>query len=153
MPHHTDDVISTLNTLIETCKDGQEGFRAAAESARDGELKRLFMDHASERAAFASELQMEVRRLGGDPERSGSVAGTMHRGWLKVKATLTGSDDAAILNAAESGEDSAMKAYEDALINLGSVGVDLRSTIERQARRVREVHGEIRTLRDRRRAA
>ena len=36
------NVISTLNDLIETCKDGQEGFRTCAENVQNSELKTLF---------------------------------------------------------------------------------------------------------------
>lgn len=146
-----DDVISMLNKLIETARDGEEGFRNAAENVRDAELKRLFMDHSRERSQFVSELQAVVRQLGGDPERSGSVAASLHRGWMTVKSAVTGGDDAAILGAAETGEDSAVKAYEEALAAAPPESV--RAVVEKQARRVREVHDRVRTLRDTRRAA
>ena len=62
-----DKVISTLNNLIETCKDGQDGFRQAAEGVKHTELKTLFLTYAQQRAQFAGELQSEVHRLGGTP--------------------------------------------------------------------------------------
>ena len=64
-----DDVISTLNNLIETCKDGQEGFQQAAEGVQNSQLKTLFYEYAQQRAQFAGELQGLVRELGGDPEK------------------------------------------------------------------------------------
>ncbi len=70
-----DYVISTLNGLIETCKDGQQGFQTAAEAVKDSDLKTLFHSYAQERGRMVAELQAEVRSLGGDPEKSGSVAG------------------------------------------------------------------------------
>ena len=33
-----DEMIATLNTLVETCKDGQNGFRTAAEGVKNAEL-------------------------------------------------------------------------------------------------------------------
>ena len=71
------EVIATLNNLIETCRDGQEGFRAAAEGVRSAELRELFGGYALQRASFVGELQDEVRRLGGDPERSGSIVASL----------------------------------------------------------------------------
>ena len=68
MMTNKDDVISMLNNLIETCKDGEEGFRNASQAAKDPELKQLFNTYAGQRAGFVTELQSEVRRLGGDPE-------------------------------------------------------------------------------------
>lgn len=36
-----DETISTLNSLIETCKDGEEGFQEAAQGVKDPELESL----------------------------------------------------------------------------------------------------------------
>ena len=48
-----DKVISTLNGLIETCKDGQEGFQTAAEGVERSDLKTLFYEFSQQRAEFA----------------------------------------------------------------------------------------------------
>ena len=79
-----DDVISTLNGLIETCKDGQEGFTTAAEGIDRSDLKSLFYEFAQQRSQFAGELQSLVQSLGGDPANSGSVAAAMHRGSVRA---------------------------------------------------------------------
>src|SRR5947209_11790361 len=107
MAESTKDFTSTLNNLIETCKDGEQGYRDSAEGVQRSDLRELFNEYARLRTQFASELQTQVSRLGGDPEKSGSVAGSMHRGWINLKAALTGKDDHAILAECERGEDSA----------------------------------------------
>jgi uncharacterized protein (TIGR02284 family) len=138
------DVISTLNNLIETCKDGQNGFQTAAEGVKNSELKMLFHTYSQQRAQFAGELQEEVRRLGGDPEKTGSVAATLHRGWIDIKSAVTGEDENAVISECERGEDSAVKNYQDA-INAGLPG-DVRSIVERQYTQVKEAHDRIRAL-------
>src|SRR3954452_112554 len=110
-----DDVISTLNGLIETCKDGQEGFREAAEGVERSDLKTLFYEFSQQRAEFAGVLQELVRTMGGDPEHSGSMSGALHRGWIDLKSAVTGKDEEAILNECERGEDSAKDMYAEAL--------------------------------------
>jgi uncharacterized protein (TIGR02284 family) len=107
-------IISALNDLIETCKDGQKGFSAAADLVQDPKLQQLFRGYAGQRATFAAELQTEVRRYGGHPERSGTVAGALHRGWLNIKSAVLGQDEAAVIAECESGEDAALKNYEEA---------------------------------------
>ena len=63
-----DDVIDTLNKLIETSKDGEYGFRACAEHATAAELKAAFAQHAEECLKGARELQTCVVKLGGKPD-------------------------------------------------------------------------------------
>jgi uncharacterized protein (TIGR02284 family) len=139
-----DDVISTLNNLIETCKDGQNGFQAAADGVKNSELKTLFHTYSQQRAQFAGELQAEVRRLGGDPEQTGSVAATLHRGWINIKSAVTGEDEGAVISECERGEDSAVRNYQDA-IN-GGLPADLRTIVERQYTQVKEAHDRLRAL-------
>ena len=91
-----DDVVSTLNGLIETCKDGQNGFKEAAEGVERSDLKSLFYEFSQQRSQFAGELQSLVQSLGGDPENTGSMAAALHRGWINIKSAVTGKDEAAI---------------------------------------------------------
>ncbi len=139
-----DDTISVLNNLVETCKDGEEGFRSAAEGTDDSQLRALFNEYAMQRGGFAAELQRQVASLGGSPERSGSLAGAAHRGWMDIKSAVMGRDNKAIVNEAERGEDSAVEQYTDALAR--DLPSDVRSIVERQARMVREAHDRIRDL-------
>src|SRR5438445_11634712 len=55
------DAISTLNNLIETLKDGKNGFETAASDVEDSGVKQVFTEFAAERARMAGELQAEVR--------------------------------------------------------------------------------------------
>ena len=139
-----EEVISTLNNLIETCRDGQNGFQTAAEGVERSELKMLFHTYSQQRARFVGELQDEVRRLGGDPEDTGSVAATLHRGWIDIKSVVTGKDDGAILSECERGEDVAVANYRAALN--ADLPANVRSVVERQFGEVKEAHDRVRSL-------
>ena len=148
------EAISVLNDLIETSKDGQEGFKSCAEDIKHPELKALFAKRSAECATAAAELQAQVRALGGDPETSTSVAGDLHRRWVDVKSVFTGKDEEAVLNEAERGEDHALKAYNEALEKLAkvapaSVAYDL---VERQYHGVQRNHDQVKVLRNSARA-
>ena len=146
MQKSTQDFIKTLDGLVETCKDGEQGFREAAEGVQRSDLRSVFNEYSRQRAQFANELQIQVARIGGDPPRSGSVGGSLHRGWINLKSAITGKDDHAILDEAERGEDVAVKSYQDALAD--ELPSDLRSIVEEQYRQVLEAHANIRALRD-----
>jgi uncharacterized protein (TIGR02284 family) len=108
------DVLDYLNHLIEINKDAEAGLLNAAENVRNSELETTLTGYAKQHARFAAELQSEVQRLGGKPERSGTAGGAVHRGWIDLKAAITGHSPKPILSACESGEDSALAAYADA---------------------------------------
>lgn len=140
------DTISTLNTLIQTCKDGQNGFAEAATGVAGADMKDLFVRYAQQRSQFAGELQDEVRKLGGDPETAGSLVASLHRGWIDIKSVVTGKDEGAILGECERGEDSAVEAYKNALKE--ALPSDVNSVIERQYMQVKEAHDRIKGLRN-----
>jgi len=143
--------ISTLNDLIETCRDGQNGFKEAAENVKSPDLKTFLNQIATERAQFVNQLQLEVRTLGGDPQQTGSTTAAMHRAWIDIKGTLTGKDDHSILSECERGEDSAVEAYKDALkLDLPP---NIRSTVERQFQGIKLVHDRVKQMRDSKAAA
>jgi uncharacterized protein (TIGR02284 family) len=140
------EIRSTLNDLIETCKDGEEGFRSSAEKLKDTEMRQLFLTYARQRTQFAGDLQAEVTRIGGEAQKSGSTVGAIHRGWLGLKSALAGDNDLSILEEAERGEDSAVKNYREALNK--DLPSDIRSIIDRQYREVQQTHNHVRSLRD-----
>jgi uncharacterized protein (TIGR02284 family) len=142
------EITSVLNELVETSKDGEKGFRTAAEDTKNSELKTIFLRRAEDCAKGAVELQQLVSRMGGRAEEGGSVAGAMHRGWVNLKSAVSDRDDLAILEECERGEDVAKAKYRDALDDR-SLPADLRAVVQRQYDGVVRNHDQIRDLRDR----
>ncbi len=141
------ETISTLNSLIETLKDGQEGFRQASEAVQDAQLKSLFNELSLQRSKFAGELQSQAVQLGeSKPEDSSSTAGALHRAWINMKSAITSQDDHAILAECERGEDSAVAEYQKAME--AELPGDVRSVVLRQATDVKAAHDKIKALRD-----
>jgi len=141
-----DDVIGTLNDLIETCKDGQEGFRTCADTVKNPQLKAFFEQKAERCRLGAAQLQQKVRELGGDPERSSSMTGQLHRFWVNIRSTIAGMDEHAILDECERGEDAAKRAYEEALQQ--DLPADVRTMIGKQYREVKMNHDSVRDMRN-----
>jgi uncharacterized protein (TIGR02284 family) len=133
-----------LNHLIQTCRDGERGFRYAANHVRDARVKALFVEIAAQREQFADELLPHAQRLGGASEADGSMAGALHRGWMTIKDTLGGHEDPAIIHEAERGERAALGAYEEALD--GMLPPTTRDMIERQCADVRHSHRRVHAL-------
>jgi uncharacterized protein (TIGR02284 family) len=136
-----------LQELIEANRDAQKGYQDAAEHVKDAEIRSFFLEQSLERARFAGELEDAIRDFGeSNPDRSGSVAGALHRAWVDTKVALGGGDHT-ILESVEQGEDSAKKAYEKALS--ASLPANVLEIVRRQAESVRAAHDHVKTLRDR----
>jgi uncharacterized protein (TIGR02284 family) len=141
-----DEVVEELNDLIETCKDGEYGFRTCAEHVKSAQLRQVFTSRADECRQGATELQSLVARLGGKADTGSSVTGTMHRGWVNLKGMLSGDSDQAALDECERGEDAALARYRDAIKK--SLPDDIAAVVQRQYEGVKRNHDQIRTLRD-----
>ena len=141
-----DDVVETLNDLIENCKDGEYGFRTCAEHAKSASLKSVFSQRATTVARQPQELQTLVTRFGGKPDTTGTVSGAVHRGWLAVRGALALDDDQAMLNECERGEDIAINRYRKALEE--DLPADVEQVVRRQYEGARRNHDQIKALRD-----
>jgi uncharacterized protein (TIGR02284 family) len=141
-----DDVIETLNDLLEISRDGEQGFRTCAEGVRGPNLKALFEAAARRCAEGAAELEAKVRSLGGEPAQGGSIGGSMHRAWTNIKSTITGMSEHAVLAECERGEDAAKAAYEAVLQK--NLPADVRTLVERQYQGVKANHDRVRNLRN-----
>lgn len=146
----SDNVTSLLNDLAEISKDGEKGFRTSAEDTKNPELKAIFLARAKECETAAAQLQQLVTGLGGVPDKGGSVAGALHRGWVTVKAAVSERTDLAILEECERGEDVAKAHYAKALET--TLPENLRAVVQRQHDGAVRNHDQIRDLRDRYRA-
>ncbi|MDB5741736.1 MAG: hypothetical protein JWR68_51 [Polaromonas sp.] len=140
------EVIDTLNDLLETCRDGEYGFRTSAEHAKSAALKTMLERHAGECRTAGQELQALIRQLGGESDEGGSVSGALHRGWVAVRGTLSGYSDEAMLDECERGEDAALARYRKALKQ--NLPAAIRSVVERQAQGVQQNHDQVKAMRD-----
>jgi uncharacterized protein (TIGR02284 family) len=129
-----------LHHLIEICKDGERGFRAAAEHVNAAALKSLFADLSAQRKQFAEELEPHLYRLGGLPD-GGTNAGALHRGWMVFRGFVPGRHDHAIVVEAERGEHAALNAYKDALN--GMLPPTVTDLVEAQRDAIRDANERI----------
>jgi len=145
------NVISVVENLIETNRDGQKGYKEAAEHVKRPDLKTYFNEQSMERGRFAMELQAELAKLGKpDKKVSGSAGGAMHRAWIDTKVALGGGDKT-ILESVEAGEDDAKDTYNKALS--GNLPETVKAMVQRQAASVQRAHDKVRDLRDQAKAA
>lgn len=145
-----DDVIDALKDLVETCFDGEYGFRACAEQATGADIKSTLMQRAEDCRRGAQQLAGKIHELGGKVSDGGTAMGALERGWVAVRATLSTYDDKAVLEECERGEDNAMARYRKALQK--PLPADVKLMVERQMQGVQRNHDQVKRLRDQLRA-
>jgi uncharacterized protein (TIGR02284 family) len=141
------DDAKVAKDLVETLKDGERGFAAAAEKLRDSDRAQwaTTLDRLSEqRAGFRREIVAMGHDYGDDVDESGSAAAALHRGWISLKDALTGDDAGSVLGAAVTGEDHAVSEYDKALESDLSSG--FREVVGRQRVAVVAARDEVKAL-------
>ena len=143
MHTESEHAVKVLNSLIETTLDSANGYREAAENAREGELKTLFAERAQRRMEITRQLQQEVRTFGGEPEDDQSLLGKAHNKFVDLKnALMGGRDDTAVIDEVERGEDFIKGKFEAALRD-DELPMDARQVVTRVAESIRADHDQI----------
>ena len=137
--------ISVLNSLIATTLDSVAGYREAATDIDNSRFGEIFTSRAQERQTVVSDLQAQVRMLGGEPEDDGTVLAGAHRVFVDLKAKVTGQDDKAIINEVERGEDHIKAKFESALADSDLSAATL-AVIQQASHSVRQGHDQMSAL-------
>lgn len=144
MAHTNEDHIKLVNSLVETTIDSADGYAEAAKDADGQRYKTLFTQRAQERRTIATELQDEVRRLGGEPKDDGTILAAAHRVFVNLRDSLSKGDEA-VINEVESGEDHIKAKYEKALADT-DVDAHTRAAIEKAWISVKSGHDQMRDI-------
>ncbi|WP_447978217.1 PA2169 family four-helix-bundle protein [Candidatus Nitrospira bockiana] len=135
-----EQVIETLNRLLAVCKASEQGFRAAAEAVKENELRTVFKQYSHQRGRLASELRMEIRLLGGEPEMLNGIA--MPTGLDRLVAASVREDEQAVLAECSRMEETVIQAFEKAMED-GNIPLELVIALRRQSAQVREAFDRI----------
>jgi len=85
--------------LLFYCRAGFEKGAEKLDSTDAPELAPAFRKYSEQRAAFTTELQSLAQQYGDQLDADGSLAGTLHRGWLSLKDALAGSKPDGVIAA------------------------------------------------------
>ena len=78
----------SLNDLIEIARDGSEFYTDAASKVDNPELASLFTRMAGHKREIMNGLSADVAAIGGEPADSGTMAGSMRKGYANLRAAL-----------------------------------------------------------------
>ncbi len=136
-----DSIVDILNSLIEVCRNGHDGYLTAAEGINAAAYKTLFAEYALERSRFAAQLANMISTLGGEPGDDGIT-----NAWTNIQAAVNGGDNGTIFDVCEHGEDAASNEYVRALEN--QLPPQVYAVVFHQYEQIVEAHDRVRNLRD-----
>ncbi|WP_151088433.1 ferritin-like domain-containing protein [Hymenobacter baengnokdamensis] len=115
-------IARALTDILNLNRTSVKGYQEAAEEVKSPELKAKLGEFSQQRAHFVADLEGYAKQYGMETKHDTTVesvatdaAAAVHRGWINIKSAITGQSDSAVLEAAETGEATALKAYETVL--------------------------------------
>lgn len=147
MTKYREIVGEKLNDILEKNYDAENGYKKAANNAKNEALKNFFKNKAQQRNTFKSELKSEVASFGQKFETSGSATGKAHRTWMDVKALFSSDNDESMLEEAIRGEKASVEEYNDVLKET-SLPPSTQNLLLRQKTQIEKSLSTIKTLED-----
>jgi uncharacterized protein (TIGR02284 family) len=118
----SENTARAFTDLLELNHTSVKGYQEAAEGVQSPELKSQLSQFSQQRAQFVSQLEQQANQLGISAANDNTIeslatdaAAAVHRGWINLKSAITGQNDSAILGECETGDETALKAYDTAL--------------------------------------
>lgn len=144
------NLIDVLNDLVRINHDRTEGYQKAADElkAADIDLKTMFNNMASTSSQFATELTALIAKLGGEPATDSTQSGKIYRTWMDVRSSFSKNERKSVLELCEFGEDSALKAYKEALESDAEMSAETRQIVMEQEANIRKAHDVVKRYRD-----
>ena len=147
MEYTNEELEKRLHDIFEKNVDAQKGYDNAAENAESYDLGFFFQNKSKERESFNKELLKEIRVHYGEPDKSGSATGVMHRAWMDIKSFFSGNNDESMLEECIRGDTAAAKEYEEILEN-EDLPMTIATIIRDQNMRIQADLNKIKSLED-----
>ena len=106
---------SDLKTLYTRLVDSKDGYEQAIERATSESHKSLFRDLHERRTRNAAQIRTYLAQKGEEMDEDGSLLAAAHRSFLSLKDAVTGAGDEAVLEEVIRGEETLLKAYDEAI--------------------------------------
>ena len=108
-----------LKTLYTRLIDSKDGYEQALERSDNAQHQAIFREMIDRRTRNAAQIRTYLAQQGQEMDDDGSLLAAAHRSFLALKDSITGAGDEAILEEVIRGEESLLKAYDEAISEAG----------------------------------
>lgn len=141
------EIIQGLNNLLTKNYDAEKGYAECRKKIKTPVLSALFNQKAIQRYDFGHEIKDLISSLDGQPDKSTSVEGTLHRLWLDARVLMSNEKEEAILEEIERGEEKALEEYNQ-FLRTKDLPRNIRMVITHQRNQIARALDRIEILED-----
>jgi len=128
----------TLDHVIQTARDTQLGYQAAAANVENTELETLFRDYAQQRQAFMFQLQeLQPILLDEDPVTDPTLGGQLQARWIGFREAMNWESEKVVLAEIGKMEQHAISVLEGVL-HKNTLPSEVTECLERELALYRE---------------
>ncbi len=142
--------VEILNDLVQINNDRIAGYEKAIDGLEDEvnqDLKQLFAHMINNSKDYNEALEKQIGLFNGELALGTSGAGKLYRAWMDLKALVTGGDRLAVLGSCITGEETAIRAYEEALGD-EELAPELRQLLATQLSALQQSFREVSALKE-----
>lgn len=139
-----EETTQQLNDLLTRAYDAEKGYKLAADRVEDPVISTKLIEKSQARYDFGHQIKSLITTHGGSPDKGDSVSSKAHRGWIKVKDTLTSSNPEEIVEECIRGEEVAVEDYTEALKH--TFPNDVSTVLSRHLATIQADLADLRTL-------
>lgn len=133
-----------VNTLIDTCRDEEETFRAASHELRQAPAQSLLEYLARQRGEFSHRLEHFTESIKPDSDSVVDTLGILHRSWIHFSIAAASGNERAVLDACEREESGAEAEFRRALD--AGLPPEVAVLVQKQCEEVKDARARIRSV-------
>lgn len=132
---------TVVNHMIEVLNERILGYRKAGDNVNDTEARSVFTEYSMQAERFADELIPFTDKFSKD-DLGTRAHGDAFRFWMDMKSAITNGSKNAMIEASKTGEDAAIRNYEEALENK-ELSSEIRGILSRQLSEIKTAKSRI----------
>lgn len=144
------ELVDTLQSLLQICRDGSAFYRETADKVDDTEAKATIEQMVRVRERLIEDFAGLLEQRGEEVPDSGTLVGTMQKLYADLRARFSGNADGIYISQLEEAEDRLLHRFEDAIVCSDSA--EAKEVLRRYVPLARAAHERMRQLKRRKSA-
>lgn len=136
-----------ISKLVNLNKDACEFYEEAKEKVDSVSIKQTFSNLETLHRNVMTNLQQQLRIMGGDPEADETFGGDMAQLWANISASVSNDTDTTWVSHLEEAEDRCLHQIQD-IMKDEDIDASVKASLTKEAETLRQSHDFMKDLKD-----